>query len=121
LPVVFVIQDNGYGIAVPKSDQTANRFAADNFSGFLNLKILHCDGKDVLDSVRAMRAAVAFAASGAGPAMVHAECVRIGSHSNSDRHELYRSPEELAAAKAQDPLPRYRKLLVEGGAFSEDE
>jgi 2-oxoisovalerate dehydrogenase E1 component len=121
LPVVFVIQDNGYGIAVPKTDQTANRFAADNFSGFLNLKIIHCDGKDVLDSVRALREATAFAASGAGPAMVHAECVRIGSHSNSDRHELYRSPEELAAAKAADPLPRYRKLLVEGGAFSEEE
>jgi 2-oxoisovalerate dehydrogenase E1 component len=121
LPVVFVVQDNGYGIAVPKSDQTANRFASDNFSGFLNVKIVHCDGKDLFDSLRAMREAVAYAKSGAGCALVHAECVRIGSHSNSDRHELYRSPEELAAARAQDPLPRLRRTLVEGGAFSEDE
>ena len=43
LPVIFVVQDNGYGISVPKSDQTANRFASDNFSGFRNLEILHCD------------------------------------------------------------------------------
>ena len=106
LPVVFVVQDNGYGIAVPKSDQTANLFASDNFSGFLNVKIVHCDGKDLFDSLRAMREAVAYVKSGAGCALVHAECVRIGSHSNSDRHELYRSPEELAAAKALDPLPR---------------
>jgi len=121
LSVVFVVQDNGYGIAVPKSDQTANGFASDNFSGFLNLRIFHCDGKDLFDSLRAMREAVVFAKSGAGCALVHAECVRIHSHSNSDRHELYRSPEELAAAKAQDPLVRLRRVLVEGGAFSEEE
>jgi 2-oxoisovalerate dehydrogenase E1 component len=121
LPVVFVVQDNGYGISVPKSDQTANRFASDNFAGFLNVKIVHCDGKDLFDSLRAMREAVRYVSSGAGCALVHAECVRIGSHSNSDRHELYRSPEELAAAKALDPLPRLRRTLVEGGAFSEEE
>jgi 2-oxoisovalerate dehydrogenase E1 component len=121
LPVVFVVQDNGYGIAVPKSDQTANLFASDNFSGFLNLEVFHCDGRDLFDSLRAMREAVAFVKTGEGCALVHAECVRIQSHSNSDRHELYRSPEELAAAKAQDPLARLRRELVEGGAFSEEE
>ncbi|HEX7528840.1 MAG TPA: thiamine pyrophosphate-dependent dehydrogenase E1 component subunit alpha, partial [Thermoanaerobaculia bacterium] len=121
LPVVFVVQDNGYGIAVPKSDQTANPFASDNFSGFLNVRIVHCDGKDLFDSLRALREAVAYVKSGAGCAMVHAECVRIHSHSNSDRHELYRSPEELAAARALDPLARLRRSLVEGGAFSEAE
>jgi 2-oxoisovalerate dehydrogenase E1 component len=121
LPVVFVVQDNGYGISVPKSDQTANPVASDNFRGFLNLRILKCDGKDLFDSVLAMREAVAFAKTGAGAAIVHADCVRIHSHSNSDRHELYRTPEELAAAAALDPLPRLRRLLIEGGAFSEEE
>ena len=47
--------------------------------------------------------------------------MRIGSHSNSDRHELYRDEEELAAARELDPLPRFRRLLVEGGAFTEAE
>jgi 2-oxoisovalerate dehydrogenase E1 component len=121
LPVVFVVQDNGYGISVPKSDQTANLYASDNFSGFLNVKIVHCDGTDLFDSLRAMREAVAYVKTGAGCALVHATCVRIGSHSNSDRHELYRSPEELAAARAQDPLARLRRTLVEGGAFTEAE
>ena len=72
LPVVFVVQDNGYGISVPKSDQTANVYASDNFAGFKNLKIIHCDGLDVFDSFRAMREAVAFVRSGAGAAIVHA-------------------------------------------------
>jgi 2-oxoisovalerate dehydrogenase E1 component len=121
VPVVFVVQDNAYGISVPKSDQTANLYASDNFAGFKNLKITHCDGLDVFDSFRAMREAAAFARSGAGAAMVHATCVRIHSHSNSDRHELYRTPEELAAAQAADPLPRFRKLLLDTGLLSEDD
>jgi 2-oxoisovalerate dehydrogenase E1 component len=121
LPVVFVVQDNGYGISVPKSDQTANPFASDNFSGLLNLRIIHCDGLDVFDSFRAMREAVEFVRTGAGCAIVHATCVRIHSHSNSDRHELYRTPEELEAARAADPLPRFRRTLIENGLVNEEE
>jgi 2-oxoisovalerate dehydrogenase E1 component len=121
LPVVFVVQDNGYGISVPKSDQTANPYPSDNFRGFANVKIIHCDGLDVYDSFRAMREAVAYVRSGAGCAIVHAVVVRIHSHSNSDRQELYRSPEELAAARAADPLPRFRRTLIEGGAVTEAE
>ena len=121
LPVVFVVQDNGYGISVPKSDQTANPRCSDNFTGFLNLRVFHCDGKDVLDSIHTLREAVAYVKSGAGCALVHADCVRIHSHSNSDRHELYRSAEELHAAQLADPLARFRRVLVEGGAFTEAE
>lgn len=121
VPVVFVVQDNGYGISVPKADQTANTYASDNFAGFQNLKIIHCDGLDVFDSFRAMREAVAFARSGAGAAMVHATCVRIHSHSNSDRQELYRTPEELEEARKADPLPRFRKLLLDAGLLTEED
>ncbi len=121
LPVVFVVQDNGFGISVPKEDQTANDYASDNFRGMGNLKVIHCDGLDVFDSFRAMREAVAYVRSGAGCAIVHAVVVRIHSHSNSDRHELYRTPEELAAARAADPLPRFRRTLVESGSVNEAE
>jgi 2-oxoisovalerate dehydrogenase E1 component len=121
VPVVFVVQDNAYGISVPKADQTANLYASDNFSGFGNLKLIHCDGLDVFDSFRAMREAVAFVRSGAGAALVHATVVRIHSHSNSDRQELYRTPEELAEARAADPLPRFRKLLIDTALLSEEE
>jgi 2-oxoisovalerate dehydrogenase E1 component len=121
LPVVFVVQDNGYGISVPKEDQTANEYSSDNFSGFRNLAVIHADGTDAFDSFRAMRAAVQFVRGGKGCVLVHATCVRIGPHSNSDRHELYRSPGELAAARAADPLVRFRRRLVEGSLLSETE
>ncbi len=121
LPVVFVVQDNGYGISVPKSEQTANEFASDNFRGFRNVAVIHCDGTDVFDSFRAMAEAAEWARRGRGCALVHALCVRIGPHSNSDRQELYRSAEELAAAKAADPLPKFRRRLLEQGLLSEKE
>jgi 2-oxoisovalerate dehydrogenase E1 component len=120
LPVIFVIQDNGYGISVPKRDQTANEFACDNFTGYPNLRILKCDGKDPLDSMRALQQALEFVRSGAGAAIVHAECVRIGNHSNSDKHELYRDEAELAAARAADPLPRFRTYCLEHGVSEVD-
>jgi 2-oxoisovalerate dehydrogenase E1 component len=120
LPVVFVFQDNGYGISVPKRDQTANEHVCDNFIGLPNLRILKCDGKDPLDSFRALQQAIAFAKAGEGAVIVHADCVRIGSHSNSDRHELYRDEAELAAARAADPLPRFRRYCLEHGIPEEE-
>jgi 2-oxoisovalerate dehydrogenase E1 component len=120
LPVIFVFQDNGYGISVPRAEQSANAHQADNFSGFPNLEIIKCDGKDPLDSFRAMGEAIAFVKSGSGAAIVSAECVRIGAHSNSDRHELYRGPEELAEARALDPLPRFRRRCLEAGLSEAD-
>jgi 2-oxoisovalerate dehydrogenase E1 component len=121
LPVVFVVQDNGYGISVPKEDQTANEHVGDNFRSFKNVRVIRADGLDVFDSFRAMREAVEYVRSGAGCAIVDANCVRIHSHSNSDRQELYRSPEELAAAKAADPLPRFRRTLLENALLTEEE
>ena len=115
LPVVFVVQDNGYGISVPKKDQAANEFLCDNFKGLPNLLIVRCDGLDVPDSLRALEEAVGHARSGLGPAMVYATCVRIHSHSNSDRHEWYRDEQEREAAKAQDPLPRLRAHCLAHG------
>lgn len=120
LPVVFVFQDNGYGISVPKKDQTANEFAADNFTGFKNLQIIHCDGKDVFDSMNAMLAAKKHALEKSEPVIVHAHCVRIGNHSNSDKHEWYRDEKEREEAKAQDPLPKYKQLLLDLGVKESD-
>lgn len=120
LPVVFIVQDNGYGISVPKKDQSANEAICDNFNGFPNLKILKCNGLDFPASMRAMEEALAYIRTGKGPAMVYATCVRIHSHSNSDRHELYRDDLERAEAKAKDPLPRFRAYCLENG-LNEDE
>jgi len=121
LPVIFVFQDNGYGISVPKADQTANRKVANNFSGFKNLEIFHCNGKDVFDSMNTMTAAKAYVAEHEHPVIVHANCVRIHSHSNSDRHDLYRDDYELNYVNEYDPLAKFRRLLLRYERFTEAE
>jgi 2-oxoisovalerate dehydrogenase E1 component len=121
LPVIFVFQDNGFGISVPKAEQTANPRAADNFLAFKNLEIIYCNGKDPFNSMNAMIKAKKIVKEKGVPVIVHANCVRIGSHSNSDRHELYRDQYELLDVKGQDPLKRFRKRLLYSKIFTEDE
>ena len=121
LPVIFVIQDNGYGISVPKSEQTANRKVAENFFGFKNLKIIYCNGKDVFDSMNAMTEAHEYARETRNPVIVQANCVRIGSHSNSDKHTLYRDENELEYVKDADPLMKFRRMLLRYKRLTEEE
>jgi len=121
LPVIFVIQDNGYGISVPKKDQTANRKVTENFIGFKNLKIVYCNGKDVFDSMNTMAEAREYAIKNQAPVLVHANCVRIGSHSNSDKQTLYRDENELKYVKDADPLLKYRRMLLRYKRFTEEE
>lgn len=121
LPVLFVFQDNGYGISVPKKDQTATRKVANNFKSFKNLKIFHCNGKDVFDSMNTMQEAKNWIIENQKPAIVQANCVRMHSHSNSDRHELYRDDYEMNYVKEYDPLAKYRRMLLRYERFTEEE
>jgi 2-oxoisovalerate dehydrogenase E1 component len=121
LPVLFVFQDNGYGISVPKKDQTANRKVANNFTGFKNLKIFHCNGKDVFDSMNTIHEAKAWIEEHEHPVIVQANCVRIHSHSNSDKHELYRDDYEMNYVIQYDPLAKFRRLLLRYNRFTEEE
>ena len=114
-------QDNGYGISVPKKDQTANRKVADNFRGLKHLSILHCNGKDVFDSMNTMLEAKRIALEEGHPVIVQANCVRIHSHSNSDRHELYRDDFELNYVREYDPLAKFRRMLLRYKRFTEAE
>jgi 2-oxoisovalerate dehydrogenase E1 component len=118
LPVLFVIQDNGYGISVPKKDQTARRKVADNFTGFKNLRIMHCNGKDVFDSMNTLAEARRHIEENEEPVIVQANCVRIHSHSNSDAHELYRDDYELNYVREYDPLAKFRRLLIRYKRFT---
>jgi 2-oxoisovalerate dehydrogenase E1 component len=121
LPVIFVFQDNGYGISVPKAEQTANRKVATNFAGFRNLRIIYCNGKDVFDSMNAMHEARTYAIEHRTPVIVQANCVRIGSHSNSDKQTLYRDDYELEYVKDADPLLKFRRMLLRYKRFTEEE
>ena len=121
LPVVFVIQNNRYGISVPIQEQSANEIVSENFIGFKNVKIVNCDGTNVFDCWGAVQAALDYVKSGEGPSIIHASCVRINSHSNSDRQDLYRTPEEIADAQRFDPVQRLRRYLLTEGEISEAE
>ena len=121
LPVIFVIQDNGYGISVPKKDQTANRKVANNFIGFKNTRIIHCNGKDVFDSMNAMAEAKRFALEESKPVILQANCVRMHSHSNSDDHLLYRNQLERNYVQEYDPLAKFGRMLVRYERFTEEE
>jgi len=121
LPVLFVFQDNGYGISVPKKDQTARRKVANNFTGFMNLEIMHCNGKDVFDSMNTLVRAREHIEKYDEPVIVQANCVRMHSHSNSDAHDLYRDDFELNYVMEYDPLAKYRRLLLRYYGFTEEE
>ncbi len=121
LPVIFVIQNNRYGISVPLSEGAANLCVADNFTGFSNVKIERVDGTNVFDSWRGMQNALDYVKDAKGPAIVHADCVRMFSHSNSDRQELYRDPAEIEEARRSDPVARFRNYLIANDDLSEGE
>jgi 2-oxoisovalerate dehydrogenase E1 component len=121
LPVIFVFQDNQFGISVPQRDQSANRRAAENYRGIKNLTIMYCDGKNVFDSMNTMYLAKKHIEEFGEPVIVHANCVRIHSHSNSDKHELYRDENERHCVKMSDPLVRFRIQLLHSGKFTEEE
>ena len=112
-PVVFVIQNNKFGISVPLEQVASNLVVSDNFKGFPNTKIIECDGRDPFDSHRALQEAIKYINAGKGPAIVHAECDRIGSHSNSDKQDNYRPEDEIEGAVLRDPLMQFRYRLIE--------
>jgi 2-oxoisovalerate dehydrogenase E1 component len=121
LPVIYVLQNNKFGISVPLREQTANMVVSDNFRGFANLLIVNVDGRDPFDSYRGLMKAREHALSGKGPAMVHADCDRMLSHSNSDNHELYRTKEEIEEMKHRDPVARFRATVLAAGLLTEEE
>src|SRR6266478_2145153 len=112
LPVIFVVQNNGYGISVPVAEQTANPMVSENFRGLRGLTIINCDGTNPFDAVKAVSRATEIVHRGDGPVLLHAFCERIFAHSNSDRHESYRSEEELADVRTYDPYERLRLHLL---------
>jgi len=121
LPVIFVIQNNRYGISVPVTQQSANTRISDNYSGLGNLKIINVDGTDFVECYNGMQEARAHVLSGEGPVLVHAQCERLGAHSNSDRHELYRTAEEIERLQGLDPLSALREQILEAGIMTETE
>lgn len=121
LPVVYVVQDNGYAISVPIEVQTAGGSVSRLASGFPGMHIVECDGTDVVDTYRAAGEAIAYARERKGPAMLHAHTTRPYSHSMSDDERAYRTPEEREEQENRDPLTLTRNLLISIGAATAEE
>ena len=120
LPVVFLIEDNGYAISVPVEVQTAGGDVSRLVEGFPGLYIQRCDGTDVIDSLETMRRAVDYCRQRKGPSLVHAKVIRPYSHSLSDDEKLYRPDEERASEAERDPVKRFGALLIDSGVIDQD-
>ena len=121
LPVVFLIEDNGYAISVPVEVNTAGGSISKLVSGFPDLLIVECDGTDLMDSHRAAGKAVRHCRLRRGPALLHAHTIRLHAHSLSDDDTAYRTVAEREEELARDPIPRTRALLIDRGVATDEE
>ena len=115
LPVLILVEDNGYAISVPVERQTAGGSISKLLSGFPGLLRIEVDGTDFPASFRAMEEAAAYVRKQRLPVLVHAHCTRPYSHSLSDDEELYKPAEERQNEAARDPLVHFPKWLMEKG------
>jgi 2-oxoisovalerate dehydrogenase E1 component len=121
LPVVYLIEDNGYAISVPVEVQTAGGDISKLVASFPGLFVQSIDGTDFVGSYKAMSAAVKYARARNGPALVHARVTRPYSHSLSDDEKLYKTADERAAEAKRDPITRLASLIVSDGVATEAE
>ena len=119
LPVLFLIEDNGYAISVPVEVNTPGGSISKLLRGFPGLFIAEVDGCDFLESYDALRYAAEYCRGRMGPALVHAHVIRPYSHSLSDDEALYRPKEEREREVSRDPIQTMARLLVSEGILSE--
>ena len=121
VPVVYIVEDNGYAISVPVEVNTAGGSISELVKSFPGLYVQTVDGCDLLASYEVMQKAVQYARDRKGPALVHAKVIRPYSHSLSDDEVMYRPAAEREADAARDPLTTFPKWLVEEGYATEAE
>ena len=121
LPVVCVVEDNGYAISCPSEYHTAGGDVSRLVESFPHLEVIRVDGTDLVQSYRALCEAVAYARARKGPALVHAKVIRPYSHSHSDDERNYKTAEERELEAARDPILVLTKLLLSEGLATEKE
>ncbi len=121
LPVIYVVEDNGYAISVPVEVNTAGGSISKLVASFPNLMIREVDGCDPLATVEAYRAAADHARARKGPALVHAHVVRPYSHSLSDDETNYKTRDEREAEDKRDPVKTFGATLVREGIVEQED
>ena len=120
LPVIFLIEDNGYAISVPVEVQTAGGNVANLVKNFPNLFwVGEINGCDPVESYGVLKEAIAHCRARKGPAFVRAMVTRPYSHSMSDDESKYKSKAEREAEAQRDCITSYARFLVEEGLSDE--
>ncbi len=111
LPIIFVIQDNGWAISVPLEEQVAGGSIVKTYGGVPGLEAHEVDGCDYEALSTVVQAATNRARAGEGPSLVVAKVPRMASHSNSDDTRKYKTDEIIAEEMARDPIARLEEQL----------
>jgi len=119
LPLLYLIEDNGYAISVPIEVQTAGGSISKLVRGFPGLHVAECDGTDPFESYAVCKEAMQYCRERRGPALVHAHVTRPYSHSLSDDEKLYKSPEEREEEARRDPISKLALHLVRDGILDQ--
>src|SRR6266403_2747443 len=119
LPLLYVIEDNGYAISVPVEVQTAGASISRLTRNFPGLLVAECDGTDPLESYAVGKEAVEHCRQRRGPALIHAHVIRHYSHSLSDDEKLYKTAEEREEEAHRDPLSKFSLFLVREGLLDQ--
>jgi 2-oxoisovalerate dehydrogenase E1 component len=121
LPLLYLIEDNGYAISVPVEVQTAGGSISKLVRGFPSLHVSECEGTDPLESYAVAKEAVDYVRQRRGPALIHAHVIRPYSHSLSDDEKLYKTAEEREEEAHRDPLSKFSLFLVREGLLDQKE
>jgi 2-oxoisovalerate dehydrogenase E1 component len=119
LPLLYLVEDNGYAISVPVEVQTAGGSIAKLVKSFPGLHVADVDGTDPLESYQVCQETVNYCRERRGPALIHAKVTRPYSHSLSDDEKLYKSPDEREAEAHRDPLSKFALFLVREGLLDQ--
>src|ERR1700758_5527586 len=121
LPLLYLIEDNGYAISVPVEVQTAGGNISKLVRNFPGLHVAECDGTDPLESYAVCKEAIRYVRERRGPALVHAHVTRPYSHSLSDDEKLYKTHEEREGEARRDPLSKFALFLIREGVMDQKE
>jgi 2-oxoisovalerate dehydrogenase E1 component len=121
LPVVYLVEDNGYAISVPVEVQTAGGDLSKLVASFPGLLVQSIDGTDFMESYHAAGEAIAYTRARKGPALIHAKVIRPYSHSLSDDEKLYKTKDERAEEAGRDPISRMAAFLISEGIATQAE